>query len=385
MSAPDPLRVCLAVGTLNVGGAETQVVGVARRLRAAGVDVEVLLLNSRGPLQAVLDEAGVPSYCAGYPGIRFMNDTRGLRPWLAVTDVRRLFRLALHVRRRRFDVLHAYLFHAYAVFVPLAFVLRVPVRIAARRGLHSGLPRSPVLRPLTWLSTRLATAVVANADAVAEDAHLEEGVPREKLRVIPNAVDLPDEPADPAVSPPVGMIIANLIHYKGHLDLVEAVARLDTPPVIRCVGEGPMREQVEAAIRERGLQDRVLLEGHRMGGRALYRQAQFALLTSHVEGMPNAVLEAMAAGLPVVATDVGGCRELVEDGVTGLLVPPRDPDALAHALRRVTSDPGWRVEAGRAARQRAARFSWQACAAQHLSCYRELLDRTARARSSPRR
>jgi glycosyltransferase involved in cell wall biosynthesis len=376
----EPLRVALIIGSLEVGGAETQLVGTARRLKALGVQVEVILLAGYGPLLPLLEADGIPVHCLHYPGIRFRDAQRRLRPWLALLDALRVLGSARLMRSRRYDVVHAYLYHSYAMLVPLAWLARVPVRIAARRGMNAAQPDSALVRLGTRVSTRLSAAVVANAEAVAMDAHVVEHVPRRKLHVIPNAIDLPDTTARPEVEPPEAIIIANLIHYKGHLDLVAALRTLDDPPTVRCIGEGPMRPQIEAAIAEAGLQDVIRLEGRTVGARALYAQAQFALLTSHTEGMPNAVLEAMAYGLPVVATDVGGCRELVEDGITGLLVPARDPQALAAAIKRMASDPQLRVAAGRAARERAAAYSWEVAAQRHLDLYGALLERTPRRR-----
>lgn len=372
--AARPLRITLAIGTLGLGGAETQLVGVARELVAAGHDVDVVLLSEAGPLAHLLEEAGVPVLELGFQGIQFRDEARRLRPWRPAVDLLRLLTLLPHLRRRQPDVFHAFLFWTYALLLPIAWLARVPVRLAARRGLHTSISPHVLVRPLTRLSTALATAVVANADAVAEDAHRHEGVPRSKLRVIPNAVDLPTRLADPSVQPPVGLIIANLIHYKGHLDLVAALSRLAEPPLIRCVGDGPMRPQVERAVEEAGLVGRVVLEGRRLRGRDLYAEAQFALLVSHEEGMPNAILEAMAAGLPVVATDVGGARELVEDGVTGLLVPPRDPARLAAALQRIATDAAFRAAAGRAGHERAKTYTWQTCSRRHEELYAALLD-----------
>lgn len=379
--ATTPPRVALAIGTLEIGGAETQLVGTARRLCALGVEVHVVLLTGGGPLLALLEQDRIPVHSLGYPGIRFRDARRRLRPWLVLVDGLRLLGAVRLLRAHRVDVLHAYLFHSYALLVPLAWVAGVPVRIAARRGLNAGQPDNPLVRLGTWLSTRLATAVVANSTAVAEDAHVNECVPRPKLHVIPNAVDLPDRLAQPERDAPVGALVANLIHYKGHLDLVQALAGLDDPPRIRCYGEGPMRPQVEAAVAAAGLEEVLVLEGRVPRARDRYADAQFAVLCSHSEGMPNAVLEAMAAGLPVVATDVGGCAELVENDVTGLLVPPRDPAALGAALRRVAADAAFRAAAGREGRRRAEAFSWDACAQAHLDLYSALLSGTRRRRT----
>jgi glycosyltransferase involved in cell wall biosynthesis len=372
------LRIALAIGTLNRGGAETQLVGLARELHVMGHHVEVLLLNGRGPLQDGLDELGIPTWCAGIRGFRSIATGGGLRGYVrpAIGVVCRLLALYRHVWRGHYDILHAYLFFAYALLIPWAWLVRVPVRIAARRGLQVSLEENALLRPLTRLSTVTATAVLANANAVADDAHLHEAVPRSKLYVIRNAVALPPVHAQCAVEPPTGLLVANLIRYKGHLDLVAAV-QLMNPSIrekvrVRCIGEGPMRAEITAARDHAGLRHRLILEGTRAAV-PLYLDAQYALLVSHEEGLPNAVMEAMAAGLPVVATDVGGSRELVQHGVTGLLVPPRDPEALAGALTRVIQDGDFRVEAGRRGRERAAELDWTNNARTHVELYRSLL------------
>lgn len=374
MAGGPGLRITLAIGTLELGGAETQAVGLARALMARGHDVEVVLLGRRGgPLEEALATAGVAVHALGFEGVQFRDATGRFRPWRPIGDLVRFARMVRHLRARRTQVLHAYLFWSYATFVPVAWLARVPVRISARRGLYDSLPPYPFRNALGWLSTTLASAVVANARAVAEDARVNEGVPGHKLEVIHNGIDLPKDVADPGVEPPTAVIIANLIHYKGHLDLVQALARCRTPVVVRCFGEGPMRWQVEKAISDAGLVDRMVIEGRRPSAREVYAEAQFAILASHTEGMPNAVLEAMAAGLPVVATDVGGCGELVQHGVTGLLVPPRDVEALSSAIDRMAGDARFRASAGAAARARAARHSWEANADAHEVLYRRYL------------
>jgi glycosyltransferase involved in cell wall biosynthesis len=365
-----PLRVCLAIGTLAVGGAETQVVGIARELKALGVDVEVIVLTAGGPLRSALDRAQIPVFCVNYRGVRGRGGPARFRIPIALGQ---LVRLSWHVKMRRFDVLHAFLFDVYAALIPVAWLLHVPVRIVGLRGLRDTLPPHVLASQFTWLSTKLASAVIANADAVAHDALMCHRIPKVHIRVINNAVDIPSTWAEPRVQPPTGVMIANLISYKGHLDLVRALTLVSAPPRVRCIGEGPMRPEIESALRAADLTEVVILEGARPRGRDAYLEAQFAVLTSHSEGMPNAVLEAMAAGLPVVATDVGGCRELVEDGVTGFLVAPRDHVALAHALTRITEDRDFRVRAGEIARERAATFSWAAVGRAHLECYSTLL------------
>ena len=140
-----------------------------------------------------------------------------------------------------------------------------------------------------------------------------------------------------AVEPPVGLMVANLISYKGHEDVITALSLLDDPPTVRFVGEGRERARLERLVEAANLGDRVIFEGSVPDAALLFQDAQFGILASHEESLPNCVLEAMAAGVPMVATSVGGVPELLEDEVNGLLVPPRAPEALAHAIERLVA------------------------------------------------
>ena len=197
-------------------------------------------------------------------------------------------------------------------------------------------------REMEKLNARFADLVVANADAVRDVCIREEGVKPENCIVVRNGLDLPlfDElAAQPLQAPlpegPLVAVIGNLWPVKGHRTLVEAVALL--PAHLRhfvfvCAGEGPEREFLASRIAALGLAGRVVLLGHRLDIPALLMRAQAACLCSSAEGLSNALMEAMAARLPIVATDVGGNPELVREGENGFLVPPGDAQALAAKL-----------------------------------------------------
>ena len=138
------------------------------------------------------------------------------------------------------------------------------------------------------------------------------------------------------------MLVANLYPVKGHMDLVEAVeeVRRRIPDLlVLCAGEGIMRAVLEQQIRARGLKETMYLLGHRLDVPAILERVHLACLPSHAEGLSNAVIEAMAASLPVVATSVGGNVELVAETVTGHLVPPHRPALLAERLAALLSQP----------------------------------------------
>jgi len=201
---------------------------------------------------------------------------------------------------------------------------------------------------------RRASAVVAVSSAIAEVVR-RFGVAG--VRVVPNGVDLPPEPGAEA-EPPEILYAGRLSKEKGILELVDAARGL--PLVV--AGDGPLRKQVPAA---RGFVPRDELE-------RLFGRAAVVACPSRREGFGVSCLEAMAYGKPVVASSVGGLRDLVVHGETGLLVPPRDPQALRGALERLLGDPDLRRRLGAAARERAGReYSWDRVTDATLAAYAE--------------
>ncbi|RME38235.1 MAG: glycosyltransferase family 1 protein, partial [Planctomycetota bacterium] len=204
--------------------------------------------------------------------------------------------------------------------------------------------------------------------SVVEHLHRRAGIPRDRLRLVRGGIDPRRiEQAEPidrsALDVPTGV---PLIVWTGRLDavkglpfLVEAVARLerDPPPHLLLVGDGPMREPIREQVRRLGVEDRVHLAGLRDDVPGILKSADLFTFPSRTEGLPNALLEAMAAALPVVATDVPGCRDLIEHERTGLLVPYGDTPALCDALRRLLKEPLLARRLGKAA-AREVSTSW---------------------------
>jgi glycosyltransferase involved in cell wall biosynthesis len=233
------------------------------------------------------------------------------------------------------------------------------------------------------LNARFADLVVANADAVREVCIRDEGVKPENCVVVRNGLDLPafdKAMASPLLAPlPEGRLVAvigNLWPVKGHRTLVEAVARLPqefADVKFVCAGEGPEREFLTARIAELGLQERIVLLGHRLDVAAILGRSTAACLCSKAEGLSNALMEAMAARLPIVATDVGGNPELVREN--GLLVPYADPEALAEKLVHVLRDPEAAAEMGRLGRKRVeSELTLEQMAEGHGALYRRALE-----------
>jgi glycosyltransferase involved in cell wall biosynthesis len=217
-----------------------------------------------------------------------------------------------------------------------------------------------VSRRARWVARRLvrrARVVVCPSEEVAAAAR---ALGAADVRVIPSGVRVPGSVGEPD-EPPHALFVGRLSEEKGILDFVAATD--DMPRVV--VGDGPLRERVPDA--------RGFVPPRELG--AYYERAAVVASPSHREGYGIAAREAMAHGRPVVAAAVGGLLDAVEDGVTGLLVPPRDPAALRNALERLLADAELRARLGDAARHAAReRFSWSSATERTLEAYRDALE-----------
>ena len=354
------MKVDLVIGSLDVGGAEKQIAGLALALNRLGNEATVVTLFSDGKLAETLAQAGLRhvSLASSCPRNGGVLGRGGRLPALVLSLVRRW-------SRARPDAVQAWLPEAQIIALPVARLLGVPVRVLALRSQSSAVNLSRSSWKALEVAARSSTDAVGNAGAVVNDP----GWPLGRLprHVIANAVDVPVEAAVPSLEPARGVMVANLNPHKGHLVLVEALARSSTNPRVNVVGSGPMRAQLDTAIAARGLGDRVTIVEGVSDPTPYLLDSQFFVLSSPSEGLPNAALEAMAAGLPVIAFAVGGIPEIVEDGVSGLLVTPGDVDGLAAAIDRAVLDPGWRARAGRAARERVQQLTWESRALQNLA------------------
>lgn len=361
------MKIDLCIPALDVGGSERQLVGLSIALADQGVDVCVVALRGGGALTDRVRSAGIQLVELDGSDGEIYRSGAARRALRAPVLTRRLAR---HLRGRRPDALEAWLPEAQIIALPVARAASVPHRSMAIRSLASAAALDRASRSALRVAARSSTVAVGNCRAVVDDP----GWPIQGLptAVSPNAVDLPAVPADPSVEPARGVMVANLLPYKGHRYLLGALARLSEPPRVDLVGSGPLADSIRTSIDAMGLHEVVRLrEGVTDVGPFLGR-AQFLVHTSTTEGLPNAVLEAMAYGLPAIAFDVGGVPDLVADGVTGRLIPVGDVGMLARVLGEVVADRRWRVGAGREARHRAQAMTWPALAAAHLSVLAEM-------------
>jgi glycosyltransferase involved in cell wall biosynthesis len=273
--------------------------------------------------------------------------------------------------------------------VPAARLAHTPVIISSRRDLANWWWYTPQKRKILRRVQSLSTSVLANSEAVRDFLVKDDGFRADRIRVIRNAVDLGRftriPPDRERLFPGLGrddklvIIVANMNSLaKGHDHLIQAariVCSLLPKTRFVLVGDGELRGRFEQQVRDLGLHQNFLFLGQRRDVPELLRCCDVSVLPSTGEGLPNVVLEAMAAGLPVVATRVGGTTEIIEDEQSGLLVPPGDSDALAHVILRLFQDPHLARELAHAGQERVrTQFNFDRLLANLEGFYRELLD-----------
>jgi sugar transferase (PEP-CTERM/EpsH1 system associated) len=293
-------------------------------------------------------------------------------------------RLYCLLHRQRPTILHTWMFHANVPGRVLGRLAGVPIVISSERTMGQ---EGRLRRWLNRITGPLPDRVACVSESVAEFAAQTIGIPPAKLAVIPNGIPLEDfQPGDRSrarvdLGIPLRAVVAGTVGrlqpVKGTGYLLEAWSRLasDHPDaILLLVGGGPQQAALERMSRRLGISERVRFLGDRADVPGLLRGMDVFVLPSLWEGMPNAALEAMAVGLPVVATAVGGTSEVVVDGVTGLLVQPGDPDALAQSIARLLRDPDLRHKMGQAGRERVVKhFSVGRTVEQTERLYEQLL------------
>lgn len=368
MSSLPPVRIAFCITDLDPGGAERALVRLVTGLDRARWTPAVFCLAGPGALVDELQTAGITVVCLG------------ARHWSSIGVV---LRLARELRKFQPAIVQTFLFHANLAG-------RISARLAGVRRVVSGIRvaerRSRIPLWLDRLTNWMVKVNVCVSQAVADFSVSEARLSSATLVVISNGVDVGRfegaNPADLSVFgiPPrsqVFLTIGRIDRQKGLSDLIEA-AVLVVPKHPQAhfllAGEGPERSAIERQIRDKGLNDCVHLAGWRADVPELLAAGDALVLPSLWEGMPNVILEAMAAGLPVVATRVEGTAELVVDGRTGLLTARQSPRELAAALERLLTDPASARMMGRAGQERAkAEFSWGKMVSRYEQLYNSLL------------
>ncbi|PNY83001.1 glycosyl transferase family 1 [Deinococcus koreensis] len=355
----------------SVGGAHIHVRDLSRQLMALGHHVTVVV-GGAGAYTAELERAGIP-----FRSLQFL--TREIRPR---QEGRALLELRGVLAELRPDLVSTHSSKAGLLGRLAARSLGVPALFTAHGwAFTEGVPESQ--RRFYTLAERLLAPLSRRIITVSEhDRQLalrRRVAPAHRLVTVHNGMPLlsGDALARPQHAPPTLVMVARFQEQKDHATLLRALAGLQTLPwTLELIGDGPLEAQTMALAAELGLAARVQFLGARSDVAERLRSAQIFVLATHWEGFPRSILEAMRAGLPVVASDVGGVRESVEDGVTGRVVPPADVDALRLALAGLIGSPQERQRLGDRGREVfLEQFTFTRMFAQTLEVYQQVLGR----------
>lgn len=355
--AKHALRICHIIGRLQYGGAERQVVNIVRNMRCAKMYVICLQPSENLDFSDLVPRS-----------VECM--TLGFRLRYAPYHVWKLSRLLSSLA---IDVVHTHMFSPNLYGVLAATLARVPVIVTSEHGMNPWKTRFH-----RWIEraviSRFAHMRICTSTSVLQIRRDLDGVPENKLMYIPNGTEIDTNTIS---SPPqdrfVFGTVGRLVPAKDYGTLIKAMCLLRDRGHLAhlyILGDGPGHAELESEITGRSLSSTVHLEGYQRDIRAWLGRFHAFVLSSIRESMPLALLEAMAFGLPIVATRVGGIPETLVSGSEGLIVEPRNPEALAHAMETLITDEKTRKELGKNARERCRReFSIQAICNRYQQVY----------------
>ena len=369
------MRILFLSTSMGMGGADSQLLSAAQELRSRGHEVLIVSLTPLGPMGLQARSAGLPT--------ESLDMRRGF------PDPRGLWRLARLVRKWRPDVVHSHMVHANLMARVLRLVAPVPALVSTIHNIDEG-------GRLRMAAYRLTNGLVDHMTIVSQaafDRFVAEGiVPKEILRVVPNGVDTSRYRS---LSPLAGesmrrslgigrefvwLAVGRFEIAKDYPNMLRAFAKVrkhQPQALLLLVGRGSLQAETEALARDLGLGGGVRFLGVRSDVPEVMSGADGYVMSSAWEGMPMVLLEAAAAALPIVATEVGGNREVVRDEGTGFLVPPGDPEALGLAMLRLSrlSEPERRAMGERGREHIRAHYDLARVAERWEDLYREVLAR----------
>jgi glycosyltransferase involved in cell wall biosynthesis len=336
------IRIALVIGQLSIGGAEGQLCSLVRRLRGSRFDPIVYsLVDNRGGVRSILQESNITLRVVGGGGL-----------WRARA-------LATVLRQDEVVLVHSWLFIAntYAWMASMMGA-RVPLVTSARNCKSQGL----VHHMGNVAAFRSSRRIIVNSERVREYIARRYAAPRQRMTLVYNGVDLERfRRREPRSEPVLTVMTAGrFVAQKNPWLFFEAAKRLHRElPNVRFVmlGDGPLKGAIEERARAEGMWECLALPGERTDIESWLSRSDVFWLTSDWEGLPNVILESMACGVPVVATDVGGTRELFRNGVEGFLVKPGEAAEFSRRGEELLRDHGMRMQMGKAARERAEQFS----------------------------
>ena len=365
-------RVLIVIGSLDLGGAEKHLLTILPHL-LNHYDITIYVTAHRGLLE--------PDFIS--KGINVIGSTQ--KTALRQNPLSRFFRLSkrfsqlfFYLKNDSYDIIHFFLPGSYLLGGVAAVILKKKHLIMSRRSQNDYQQKHKIGAVIERKLHRHMDIIVGNSHKIVQQLK-QEGVTDKQLRLIYNGVVIPDINDHAVHATLTLMIVANLIFYKGHADLLHALAlikdRLPEDWQLLCVGhDGGELKKLMTLTDSLELTAHIQWLGQRLDIPELTMMSDIGLLVSHEEGFSNAILEFMAAGKPMVVTDVGGNAEAITDGVCGLVVPTKQSEKLADAILTLAHNKELRLAYGHAARQRAIEyFSLQHCISGYNKLYADIL------------
>jgi len=355
----------------NIGGTERQVANLVSGIDSSCFDLHLACFSNSGELQQEIEHLQIPR-----PEFKISR-------LYGAETFRQAGRLAHYIRRNHIQIVHSYGFYPNVFAIPAARLAGSSI-IASIRDTGDGL--TPIQRRIQKLVCRMADCVLVNAEAIRKTL-IDEGYRPDNIVVIRNGLNLPafrkrhdgGKVRHSLGLPPLArmvLVFARLNRLKGvdyFLDAAALVTKSFPDVYFVIAGGGAHRKALEERTARLGLASRVIFTGFRTDIPDLLSEAELSVLPSLSEGLSNSLLESMASGVPAIATRVGGNSEVIEDGVTGLLVPPRDARSLADAMSLILGNPGLAAGLGEAGPRRAEKyFSMERAISETEQLYRKL-------------
>lgn len=337
----EPRRILFHIPLLAVGGSEVNLLGLAKGLPRDCFTPMVWCSERDGPIGDSLRASGIPVY------VRPLDPVGAAAEWLTAL---------------RPAIFHSYSYRRDSRDTAAASLARIPAIITSRHNMRHWDAEGKV-QPWEIERNNLTTVVVANSYRVAAHCGAIEQLPPEKIRVIQNGVRIPELVRSNKAAGDTLLIgsVGNLRSVKGYEVLLKATAaaaavRGSAFHVLICGADYGELAALKRLRSQLGMDGHVTFLGSRLDMDSIYSDLDFYVQSSHSEGMPTAILEAMARGLPVVTTSAGGCGEAVIDGETGFVTEPGDAIALSAAMLRLMEDAALRARLGAASRRRAIAY-----------------------------
>lgn len=377
-------KILFVIGSLDRGGAETHLSKIVIPLKDRGFYIKIMCLKGGGELEKIIQRSGIEVLFPKTIHFRYSLTIQRIiriifvQIWMIMTFI-----------RERPSIVHFFLPEAYCLGSLASIFVRIPYRIMSRRSLSQYKNRRILLGRLEEYIHLLTNIFIGNSTAVCKELQKENNIPKDKILLIHNGIETtaPSALSKMELRTTIGLpenrtifvLVANLIPYKGHQDLIKAIKCLkdhNAEPFVLCIGrDDNILKDLKKECEALEIENSIAWLGPKKDVWTYLYAADIGLNCSHEEGFSNAILEAMAAGLPVIATRVGGNTDAVSHEVNGLLVNPKDPQDLSQAMLRLILDEKERLRMGHSAQIIAReRYSMDHCIDQYASLYRSLLE-----------